>query len=127
MKIAMTRIYVNNPLEAFSFYTKYLGFKEFMLSEEHSLVIVVPTNEPEGTVLLLEPNNDPIALEYQIGLYKAHKPLIVLSTEDLKVKYLSLSKQNIRFHQKPTKTDWGMESLFDDNQGNWILLIQNNM
>jgi len=67
MKIAMTGVHVNSPVEAFKFYTEVLGFIEKMYMPEAQLAIVVSPEEFEGTALLLEPNDNPIAKAYQEG------------------------------------------------------------
>ncbi len=57
----MTGVHVNSPVEAFTFYTEVLGFVEKMYMPEAQLAIVVSPEESEGTALLLEPNDNPIA------------------------------------------------------------------
>lgn len=124
MKIQLTSIYVNNPLEAFEFYTETLGFKEQMHMPEAQLAIVVAPEAPKGAALLLEPSENPIAKEYMTKLYKAELPAIVFSTEDIKKEYEQLKKLGVEFKKEPTKTDWGWEAIFDDTCGNWIQIAQ---
>lgn len=64
MKISLTSVFVNNPNEAFKFYTEVLGFIERIYMPEAYLAIVVSSEDPDGTGLLLEPNNNPIAKTY---------------------------------------------------------------
>ena len=82
MKIGLTNVYVNNPAKAFKFYTKVLGFVRVMYVPENNLAIVASPQDPDGTALLLEPNDNPFAKSYQTDLYKAGLPTIVFITED---------------------------------------------
>lgn len=65
VKIALTSVFVDDPLKAFKFYTEVLGFVEKLYIPEAAPAIVVSPEQQEGTGLLLEPNNNPIAKTYQ--------------------------------------------------------------
>jgi predicted enzyme related to lactoylglutathione lyase len=124
MKIALTSAIVNNPNEAFKFYTEVLGFVKRMYIPEANLAIVVSPEEPNGTGLLLEPNDNPIGKTFQQALYKQGLPAIVLSVEDIQKEYERLKKLGVVFTQEPTKTEWGTQALFDDTCGNLIQIHQ---
>lgn len=124
MKIAMTSIHVDDPQEAFKFYTEKLGFKEQMYMPEADLAIVVSKEDPEGTTLLLEPSGNPIAKKYKEGLYEEDIPVIVFGTDDIQNEYEKLKEKGVEFSKEPTKTDWGYEAVFDDTCGNLIQLAQ---
>lgn len=124
MKINLTSVFVNNPIEAFSVYTEKLGFIKRMYMPEAWLAIVASPEEPEGTGLMLEPNTNPIARTYQEGLYQSGIPAMVFSVPDLQAEYERLKGLGIVFKQEPTKVDWGIQSVFDDTCGNFIMLIQ---
>jgi predicted enzyme related to lactoylglutathione lyase len=124
MKIALTSIPVSNPLEAFKFYTEILGFKEKMYMPEMYLAIVVSSEDPEGTALLLEPNNHPISKVFQEGAYKLGLPLIVFGTNDIDAEYKRLKDLGVQFRGEPKKTEWGTQVMFEDTCGNLIQLHQ---
>ncbi|GAA0892935.1 hypothetical protein GCM10009122_26140 [Fulvivirga kasyanovii] len=124
MKIGMTSVFVNNPMEAFKFYTEVLGFVKIMYMPEHYLAIVASAEEPEGTTLLLEPNNSPIAQNYQTELRKAGLPCIVFQTDDIQNDYQRLKELGVEFKKEPTQSEWGTEAIFDDTCGNYIQLHQ---
>ncbi len=124
MKIKLTSVFVNDPVAAFKFYTEVLGFVKKMYMPEANLAIVVSPEEPEGTALLLEPNDNPIAKTYQEALYKAGLPPIVFGVEDIQKEYERLKKLGVVFRKEPTKTEWGIETLFEDTCGNLIQLHQ---
>jgi len=87
MKIKLTSINVNNPTEAFKFYTDVLGFIKKMYVPEANLAIVASPEDLDGTELLLEPNDNPIVKAYQEGLYKLGLPVLVLGVEDIQIEY----------------------------------------
>ncbi|GAB3910867.1 hypothetical protein GCM10028803_51080 [Larkinella knui] len=120
----MTGIFVNNPLEAFAFYTEVLGFANRMYVPEANLAIVVSPEDPDGTGLLLEPTDNPIGKNFQEALYKAGIPAIVFSSAAIQKEYERLKNRGVVFKKEPTKTDWGTETVFDDTCGNWIQLFQ---
>lgn len=80
--------------------------------------------EPQGTALLLEPNENPIAKDYQTALYKAGLPVIVFGVANVQQEYDRLIGQGVLFRKMPTKTDWGIEAIFDDTFGNYIQISQ---
>lgn len=124
MKITLTSVYVSNPIEAFKFYTRVLGFAEKMFMPDMNLAIVASAEEPQGTALLLEPNENPIAKDYQTALYKAGLPVIVFGVANVQQEYDRLIGQGVLFRKMPTKTDWGIEAIFDDTFGNYIQISQ---
>ena len=124
MKIALTSVIVNNPNEAFKFYTEVLGFVKRMYIPEANLAIVVSPEEPNGTGLLLEPNDNPIGKTFQEALYKQGLAAIVLGVEDIHREHERLQNLGVVFRQEPTKTEWGTQALFDDTCGNLIQIHQ---
>lgn len=124
MKIALTSVPVNSPVEAFKFYTEVLGFVKKIYMPEANLAIVVSPEEPDGAALLLEPNDNPIAKTFQEALYKAGLPPIVFGVKDIKSEHERLKKLGVVFRQEPTKTEWGTQALIEDTCGNLIQLHQ---
>jgi predicted enzyme related to lactoylglutathione lyase len=124
MKIEMTSVFVKSPKDAFRFYTEVLGFVEKMYEPEAEIAIVASPEDPDGTQLLLEPNGNPIAKTYQEAIYKAGLPVIVFGVEDIQEEYERLKKAGVVFKKEPTTTEWGIQAIFDDTCGNWILLHQ---
>jgi predicted enzyme related to lactoylglutathione lyase len=124
MKIALTSVIVDDPSKAFTFYTEVLGFIERMYIPEARLAIVVSPEDPDGTGLLLEPNDNPISKTFQEAVRKQGLPPIVFGVEDVQKEYERLKKLGVVFTQEPTKTDWGTQALFDDTCGNLIQIFQ---
>jgi predicted enzyme related to lactoylglutathione lyase len=124
MKIALTSVFVDDPLKAFKFYTEVLGFVQQTYIPEAYLAIVVSPEQPDGTALLLEPNGNLGAKAFQEGIYKAGLPVIVFGVEDVQKEYEKLKSRGVVFTQEPTKTDWGTQAVFDDTCGNLIQIHQ---
>jgi predicted enzyme related to lactoylglutathione lyase len=124
MKIRLTSIYVEDTFKAFKFYTEVLGFDQRYYLPEGYLAIVASPEEPNGTGLLLEPNSNPIASNYQKALYESNIPVIVFSVDDIEEEHERLKSKKVVFTMEPTQTDWGTEAVFDDTCGNLIKLLQ---
>ncbi len=124
MRIQLTSIHVDDPMEAFAFYTEVLGFVEQTYIPEARLAIVASPEDPEGTGLLLEPSGNSFAKEYRIGLYERELPAIVFGVEDIQEEFNRLNESGVYFMKEPTETEWGYEAIFDDTCGNMIQLAQ---
>ncbi len=75
---------------------------------------------PDGTALLLEPNDNPIARTYQQALYQQGLPVIVFGVRDIQKEFEGLKRRGVVFRQ-----DWGGSLvLFEDGCGNLIQLAQ---
>ncbi len=124
MKISLVSVPVDDPLKAFEFYTRMLGFVEKTYIPEAQLAVVASPEDPEGTGLLLEPRGDSFAKEYQEKVYGAGLPVIVFGTENIQDEYERLIERGVIFRSKPEKTEWGILALFEDTCGNLIQLHQ---
>ena len=126
MRIEMTGIMVNDPHEAHKFYTTVLGFVEVMYVPDADLAIVASPEEPDGTSLLLEPKGTEWAKVFHQEVYDAGMPYIVFSVDDIASEYERLKKLGVRFSAEPTKQDFGIQAIFDDTCGNYIMLVELN-
>lgn len=124
MKIQLVSIFVNNPVEAFKFYTETLGFLKHTYIPEAYIAIVVSPEEPKGTAILLEPNRNLGAKTFQENVYKAGLPIIVFGVDDIYAEYEKLKSRGVVFKSEPKKTEWGIEAIFDDTFGNYIQIHQ---
>lgn len=127
MKIAMVSVFVEDPVKAFKYYTEVLGFEEVMYSPENYLAIVKSTLDSNGTMLLLEPTEPDgieIAKEYKKQLYEMGIPMISFSSDDIQKTADELKSKGVKFKKDPVKTDYGFDAIFDDDNGNYIQLLQ---
>jgi predicted enzyme related to lactoylglutathione lyase len=124
MRIALTSVIVNDPIEAHKVYTEVLGFASKLYMPDANLAIVVSPDDPDGTALLLEPNDNPISKTFQQAVYKLGLPVIVFGTDDIGGEVERLKKRGVRFTQEPTRTPAGTQAVFDDTCGNLIQIHQ---
>jgi predicted enzyme related to lactoylglutathione lyase len=124
MKIALTSVHVTDPIKAFKFYTETLGFIQRVYMPEYNLAIVASPEAPDGTGLLLEPSDNPIAKTYMEGVYQAGLPIIVFGVDNVQAEYERLKGLGVTFTQEPTKSDMGITAVFDDTCGNYVQLHQ---
>jgi len=124
MRIAMTSVSVRDPIEAFMFYTRKLGFKEKLFMPEMKLAIVVSPEDENGTTLLLEPRGNLGSDIFFDGIYNAGMPVIVFGVDNVEAEFERLKDKGVVFKQAPTKTEWGTQAIFDDTCGNFIQIHQ---
>mgnify|MGYP000923914154 CR=1 FL=1 len=126
MKIVLTSIFVNNQDEAQKFYTEKLGFvtKHDFPIGEFKWITVVSSEDEEGTELLLEPSNNPVAKTYQEGIFEQGIPAAAFATKDIKAEFEKLKERGVKFTMEPKKMDQVIVAVFDDTCGNLIQLMQ---
>ena len=126
MKIKLNSVFVEDQDKALKFYTEVLGFvknKDIPLGEFRWLTVVSP-EEPEGTELVLEPNDNPAAKAFQSAIHKQGIPLTAFAVEDIQKEYERLKRLGVEFTMEPTKMGPETVALFDDTCGNLIQLYQ---
>ncbi len=126
MRIKLTSVFVDDQARALEFYTKKLGFvkKQDVTAGKYRWLTVVSSEEPNGTQLLLEPNDNPAAKSFQEAIFKQSLPAKMLFVDDLQKEYQRLKGLGVRFTLEPTKTPGSTIAAFDDTVGNLIQLTQ---
>jgi catechol 2,3-dioxygenase-like lactoylglutathione lyase family enzyme len=126
VKIKLTSVLVDDQDKALRFYTEVLGFvksKDIPLGAFRWLTIVSPDG-PKEIELLLEPNENAAAKEYQASLHKQGIPLTAFAVADIQHEYSRLTQLGVRFRGEPAKVGPTMVAMFDDTCGNLIQLYQ---
>ena len=128
MKIRIASVFVDDQDRAAQFYTDVLGFvkKLDIPVGQFKFLTVASAEDPDGTQILLEPNDNPLASTFQKGVYAAGMPYIVFSADDIQAEFNRLRGLGVRFTQEPTKMEDSGPSVavFDDTCGNLIQLVQ---
>ena len=124
MKIAMTSVFVEDPVAAHAYYTEVLGFQSQQFDAEGQLAIVVSREDPGGTALLLEPMGQEFARTYQRAVYGAGLPIIVFGSDDVAAERERLEAAEVQFRNDLAKPEWGMDHIFEDTFGNLIMLYE---
>ncbi len=126
MRIALSSVFVDDQTKALEFYTQILGFvkKTDLPAGKFRFLTVVSPEEPDGTELLLEPNDNPAAKTYQKAIYEQGIPAASFAVEDVEEEYQRLKALGVAFTTKPTRTGGVTISVFDDTCGNLIQIVQ---
>ena len=126
MKIILTKVFVDDQEKALKFYTETLGFvkKSDVSADSYRWLTVVSPDDPDGTELLLEPNDNPVAQAYQKGIIEQGIPAASFGVENTHAEYERLKAQGVKFTMEPTEVVDGVTiAVFDDTCGN-IIQIQ---
>ena len=126
MKIIVTSLFVDDQDKALNFYTETLGFvkkHDVPAGEFRWITLVSPGNE-NGVELLLEPNNNAAAKEYQKKIYDQGIPATMFAVEDIHAEYERLKNHSVNFTMEPTKMGENIIAIFDDTCGNLIQIIE---
>jgi catechol 2,3-dioxygenase-like lactoylglutathione lyase family enzyme len=105
MKIVVTSVMVDDQAKALTFYTDLLGFEkkhDVPLGEYRWLTVVSP-QDPDGTELLLEPDEHPAARPFKQALVEDGIPYTSFGVDDVKADFERLSARGVRFTQPPTE------------------------
>jgi len=126
MKIKLTSVLVDDQDKALKFYTEVLGFvkKRDMPVGDFKFLTVVSPEEPDGTELLLEPNENPAAKTFQKAIFEQGIPLTAFAVEDIQKEYERMKRLGVVFTQEPTKMGPVTQAVFDDTCGNLIQIYQ---
>jgi len=126
MRIKLTSVLVDDQDKALRFYTEVLGFikkQDFPVGDAKWLTVVSP-EEPDGTELLLEPNDNPAAKSFQEALFEQGIPLTAFAVDDIQGEYERLKKLGVAFRGEPTQGPGPAAAVFEDTCGNLIQIFQ---
>lgn len=97
--------------------------QDFPVGEFKWLTVVSP-EEPDGTELLLEPNNNPAAASYQRAIFQQGIPVTAFIVEDIQAEFERMKRLGVRFTMEPTQSGPSIIAVFDDTCGNLIQIVQ---
>ncbi len=126
MRITLTGVFVSDQDQALRFYTETLGFvkKQDVPVGEFKWLTVVSPDYPDGTELLLEPNENPVAQAYQRGIFEQGIPAASFAVTDIHAEFEKLKSLGVAFAMEPTEMANVTIAVFDDTCGNLIQLMQ---
>ena len=126
MRISLTSVFVSDQDEALGFYTETLGFvkKHDVPVGEFKWLTVVSPDDPDGTELLLEPNENPVAQAFQRGIFDQGIPAASFGVADIRAEYERLKSLGVAFTMEPTEMANVTVAVFDDTCGNLIQIMQ---
>lgn len=126
MKINLTSVLVDDQAKALRFYTDVLGFvkKADIPLGEHRWLTVVSPDDPEGTELVLEPDEHPAARPFKEALVSDGIPFTSFAVENVQRDFERLTARGVRFTQKPTQMGPVTTAVLDDTCGNLIQIAE---
>ncbi len=81
---------------------------------------VVSPDDPDGTQLLLEPNDNPVSQAFQKGIFDQGIPAASFGVTDIRAEYEKLDSLGVAFTMEPTEVANVTIAVFDDTCGNLI-------
>jgi predicted enzyme related to lactoylglutathione lyase len=126
VRIRLASVFVDDQEKALTFYTEVLGFikkQDFPVGDFRWLTVVSP-EEPEGTELLLEPNDNPAAKTFQEALFAQGIAALSFAAADIHQEAQRLKEQGVVFQMEPTDVGSTSLAVFDDTCGNLIQIFQ---
>jgi catechol 2,3-dioxygenase-like lactoylglutathione lyase family enzyme len=126
MRIYVTSVFVDDQAKALDFYTNVLGFqkkRDIPLGNASWLTVVSP-DQPDGTELLLEPSDHPVAKPFKEGLVADGIPLTSFAVDDVQAEFDRLRAKGVRFTQEPTEMGGVTTAVLDDTCGNLIQIVK---
>jgi glyoxylase I family protein len=126
MRIKLNSIFVDNQDKALKFYTGTLGFKkskEIPVGEFKWLTVASPDNA-DDLELVLEPNANPAAKQFQEAIFKQGIPITAFEVDDIRAEYERLKGLGVMFTMEPTNMGAVTIAIFSDTCGNLIQLYQ---
>lgn len=126
MRIVVTSIFVEDQEKALKFYTEALGFvkKHDVPAGEFRYLTVASPEAPDGTQILLEPNDNPAAKEFQKALLNQGIPMNSFAVDDVQEEFKKLKAKGVKFTMEPTDMGAVEIAVFEDTCGNLIQIAQ---
>ncbi|MYC14899.1 MAG: VOC family protein [Gemmatimonadetes bacterium] len=126
MRINLTSVFVDDQQKALRFYTEILGFrvKHNIPLGKNAWITVVSEEAPEGTELLLEPEEHPAVGPFRTAMVEDRIPSASFAVDDVEAEYERLVAKGVRFVQPPTDLGTVITAVFDDSCGNLIQIAE---
>lgn len=121
----MTSVHVDDQERAHAFYTDILGFvtKYDVPTGDFRWLTVVAPDSPDGTQLLLEPDQHPAARAYVAALHAEGIPATQFEVTDIHQVHAELEAKGARIVQPPMEMGPVWTMIVDDTCGNLIQLV----
>ncbi|NJC74307.1 VOC family protein [Planosporangium thailandense] len=126
MKIHLSSVFVDDQDKALRFYTDVLGFvKKYEVPlGEHRWLTVVSPEDPDGTELVLEPDDHPAVKPYKAALVEDGIPATSFAVDDVHAEFNRLRELGVQFTQEPVEMGPVITAVLDDTCGNLIQIAQ---
>lgn len=124
LRITQTSIFVDDQDRALDFYTSMLGFvvRDDVPAGEHRWIALSSPGDPNGPVLVLEPDSHPAIESLKRSLMDEGSPFTAFAVADIDAAYADLSGRGVVFTQPPIRLGSVTSAVLDDTCGNLIQL-----
>jgi catechol 2,3-dioxygenase-like lactoylglutathione lyase family enzyme len=128
--ISLVTVYCLDQDRARDFYVSHLGFEahvDIMMGEGFRWVTIGHPSQPELEVTLMLPGPplSPDAADFiRRQLEKGEMGGLGLRTDDCHAQFKELSAKGVTFLQEPSDRPYGIEAVFRDNSGNWLVMVE---
>jgi len=122
LKISLVSVPVQDPIGAHDIYTSKLGFTSKEFVPDSSLAIVVSSDDPDGTAILLEPCQGNFAESYQKAAFKANLPIMGLESKNVEEELKRLKAAGVTLRPELDNPKWGIQNVFEDGCGNLLMI-----
>src|SRR4029077_9721385 len=122
MRIKLSSVLVDDQEKALRFYTEVLGFTEKanVSLGEHRWITVVSPEDPDGTELVLAPDQHPAAKPFKKALVADGIPFTSFAVDDVQSEYERLRGLGVQFTQEPADMGPVTTAVLDDTCANLI-------
>lgn len=127
MKLKLTTIYVDDQDKALRFYTEVLGLtkKTDVSNGPYRWLTVASPDEPNGTELHLELNNNPAAKAFQEAMFQQGQPAVMFYSDDVKADHAMIKARGGDLTMAPTAVGGGSVIIrVKDGCGNLVQISQ---
>ncbi|AXN47274.1 Glyoxalase/Bleomycin resistance protein/Dioxygenase superfamily protein [Mycobacterium marinum] len=126
MRINLASVLVDDQDKALRFYTEILGFqtKHDVPMGQFRWITVVSPEDPDGTELVLEPDEHPAAKPFKDALRSDGIPFTAFAVDNVRAEFDRLRALGVRFTQEPTEMGPVTTAVLDDTCGNLIQIQQ---
>ncbi|WP_343466715.1 VOC family protein [Rhodococcus aetherivorans] len=128
--ISLFTLDVTDQDEAKKFYVDTLGFvdtADVAMGEGFRWVTVAHPDHPELEVTLMVPGpplGPDMAAAVRRALADGTMGGLGLRTTDCRKTYEEFTAKGVEFTQPPSERPYGVEAVFRDNSGNWLVLVE---
>jgi catechol 2,3-dioxygenase-like lactoylglutathione lyase family enzyme len=128
--VSLATIWVTDQDDAKRFYIDTLGFVEgsdITMGDGYRWVTVCHPDHPELQLTLMKPGpplDDESAGAIRRMMEKGALHAVGVSTDDCRATFEELKAKGVEFVQEPAERPYGVEAMFRDSSGNWLVLVE---
>lgn len=128
--VSLATVWVSDQDEAKAFYVDKLGFREHTdvrMGDGYRWLTVVHPDHPEMQLTLMKPGpplDDEDAAAVRRMMEKGSLAAVGVATDDCRKTHGELVARGVEFVQEPADRPYGVEAIFRDSSGNWLVLVE---